>query len=56
MDLRSVELDLPQVLVVEEVARKHLVNRDRPERAVVEVAQVLVLALRCGQAGSTSVM
>ena len=37
--------NLAQVLIVEEVSREDLVNRDRPERAVVEVAQVLVLPL-----------
>ena len=43
--LAQLRVDLAQVLVVEEVPREHLVNRDRPERAVVEVAQVLVLPL-----------
>ena len=43
--MRSFDSDLPEVLVVQEVPREHLVNRDRPERAVVEVAQVLVLSL-----------
>ena len=43
--LAQLAVDLPQVLVVEEVAGKHLVDGDRPERAVVEVAQVLGLAL-----------
>ncbi len=36
---------LPQVLVVQEVAGVDLVHRDRPQRAVAEVAQVLFLAL-----------
>ena len=44
--LAQLRLDLAQVLVVQEVAREHLVDRDRPERAVAEVAQVLVLAFR----------
>ena len=43
--LAHLRLDLAQVLVVEEVARVDLVDRDRPERRVVVVAQVLVLPL-----------
>ena len=39
-DLR---LDLPQELIVQEVSRIHLVNRDRPQRRIVEIAQVLFL-------------
>ena len=41
-DLR---LHLPEVLEVEEVAGEHLVHRDAPQRRVVQVAQVLALAL-----------
>ena len=43
--LAGLRLDAPQVLVVQEVAGIHLVNRDRPERRDVEVAQVLFLPL-----------
>ena len=41
--LAQLRVHLAQVLIVEEVSGKHFVNRDRPERAVVEVAQVFVL-------------
>ena len=38
-------LDLPEVLVLQEVPRTYLVHRDGPERGVVEIAQVLFLAV-----------
>ena len=43
--LAQLRIELAQMLVVQEVPREHLVDRDRPQRAVVEVAQVLLLAL-----------
>ena len=50
-DLR---LHLLQELIVEEVARIDLVDRDRPQRRQVEVAQVLALR-SASHFGSTSV-
>ena len=44
--LAHLRLDLAQVLVLQEVPGIHLVDRDAPQRAVVEVAQVFVLPLR----------
>ena len=43
--LAQLRFDLAQVLIVEEVAGEDLVDRDRPERTVVEVAEVLLLPL-----------
>ena len=43
--LARLRLDPAQVLVVQEVPRVDLVDRDRPQRREVVVAQVLVLAL-----------
>ena len=42
--LARLGFDAPQVLVMEEVPRIDLVDRNRPQRRVVVVAQVLVLA------------
>ena len=43
--LAHLRLDAPQMLIVQKVARVDLVNRDRPERRVVVVAQVLLLPI-----------
>src|SRR5262249_46987026 len=43
--LAYLRFDSAQVLVMEEVAWKDLVDRDRPERRVVVIAQVFLLAL-----------
>ena len=53
--LARLGFDAPQVLIVQEVARIDLVNRDRPQRREVVVAQVLFLAIEASTAGSTSV-
>ena len=43
--LARLRFDAPQMLIVQEVARIHLVNRNRPHRRHVEIAEVLLLAI-----------